>query len=81
MPDPVPSKNRDPYGHLANARSQVETLQLASVTASNERNLRYVIGADLVAKHERETLTNFSFPCNHWRQIKTNNPLERIIRE
>ncbi len=37
--------------------------------------------ADLVAKHGHETLTYFSFPSNHWRQIKTNNPLERIIRE
>jgi len=23
----------------------------------------------------------FAFPSDHWRQIKTNNPLERIIRE
>jgi hypothetical protein len=39
----VPSKNSGPYGLLANARSQVETLQLASATASNVRNLGYVI--------------------------------------
>ena len=37
--------------------------------------------ADLVATHGQETLTYFAFPSNHWRQIKTNNPLERIIRE
>jgi transposase-like protein len=37
--------------------------------------------ADLVANHGQETLTYFAFPSNHWRQIKTNNPLERIIRE
>ena len=37
--------------------------------------------AELVNKHGEETLTYFLFPCNHWRQIKTNNPLERIIRE
>jgi hypothetical protein len=45
LPDPVPSKNRGPYGFLAHARSQVETLQLASATASNVRNLGYVIAA------------------------------------
>src|SRR5207248_1340296 len=28
-----------------------------------------------------ETLTYFAFPSNHWRQVKTNNPLEWIIRE
>src|ERR1017187_5906183 len=35
--------------------------------------------AELLATHGQETLTYFAFPSNHWRQIKTNNPLERII--
>ena len=37
--------------------------------------------AELVNTHDQETLTYFLFPTNHWRQIRTNNPLERIIRE
>jgi putative transposase len=28
-----------------------------------------------------ETLTYYAYPSIHWRQIHTNNPLERIIRE
>jgi transposase-like protein len=28
-----------------------------------------------------EALTYFAFPSNHWRQVKTNNPSGRIIRE
>ena len=28
-----------------------------------------------------ETLTYYSFPMNHWRKLKTNNPLERMMRE
>ena len=28
-----------------------------------------------------ETLTLHAFPTEHWRQIRTNNPLERIMRE
>ena len=28
-----------------------------------------------------ETLTYYEFPTNHWRQLRTNNALERIIRE
>lgn len=28
-----------------------------------------------------ETLTYCEFPMNHWRQLRTNNALERIIRE
>ena len=37
--------------------------------------------AELVNNHGQETLTYFLFPTNHWRQIRTNNPLERIMRE
>ncbi|MEJ2653350.1 MAG: IS256 family transposase [Gammaproteobacteria bacterium] len=28
-----------------------------------------------------ETLTFYGFPAQHWRRIRTNNPLERIMRE
>ncbi len=28
-----------------------------------------------------ETLAYYSFPETHWRRIRTNNPLERIMRE
>ena len=28
-----------------------------------------------------DTLTYYSFPASHWRRIRTNNPLERIMRE
>jgi len=45
------------------------------------RAMNLTRAADLVANHGQETLTYFAFPSNHWRQIKTNNPLERIIRE
>jgi putative transposase len=37
--------------------------------------------ADLVEHKAVETLTYYGYPSNHWRQIRTNNPLERIIRE
>ena len=43
--------------------------------------LRLTKAAELVEAKAHETLTYFAFPSNHWRQIKTNNPLERIIRE
>jgi transposase-like protein len=29
----------------------------------------------------QETLTYYNFPSAHWRRIRTNNPLERILRE
>ena len=28
-----------------------------------------------------ETLAYYDFPSEHWRRIRTNNPLERILRE
>ena len=45
------------------------------------KTLRLAKAAELVEAKAHETLTYFGFPSNHWRQIKTNNPLERIIRE
>jgi len=37
--------------------------------------------AEIVEQKATETLTYYSYPSTHWRQIRTNNPLERIIRE
>ncbi len=43
--------------------------------------MRLPKAAELLASSAHETLTYFAFPSNHWRQIRTNNPMERIIRE
>jgi len=37
--------------------------------------------AELVEQSVAETLAYYAFPEPHWRRIRTNNPLERIIRE
>src|SRR5476649_2083241 len=37
--------------------------------------------ADLVEQAVHETLTYYGFPDIHWQKIRTNNPLERIMRE
>ena len=37
--------------------------------------------AELVEQGVAETLSYYGFPEPHWRRIRTNNPLERIIRE
>ena len=37
--------------------------------------------ASIVKKGIAETLTYYDFPCKHWRRIRTNNPLERIMKE
>ncbi|RCS15692.1 IS256 family transposase, partial [Phyllobacterium salinisoli] len=37
--------------------------------------------ADLIEAHIDETLTFYAFPDSHWLKIRTNNPLERIMKE
>ena len=37
--------------------------------------------AELVEVAVRGTLTYYAFPEMHWQEIRTNNPLERIMRE
>src|SRR5262249_27381776 len=45
------------------------------------RALRLIRAAELVEAAVEETLTYYAFPEEHWRRIRTNNPLERILRE
>jgi len=44
------------------------------------RGLRLSRAAELVETAVEETLA-YAFPEEHWRRIRTNNPLERILRE
>ena len=37
--------------------------------------------ADLLEEHGHETLTYYGYPDSHWLKLRTNNPLERIMRE
>jgi len=43
--------------------------------------LKLPAAAELVREGIGETLTYYAFPDRHHRQIRTNNPLERIMRE
>jgi putative transposase len=45
------------------------------------RSLRLTRAAELVEAAVEETLTYYAFPDEHWRRIRTNNPLERLLRE
>ena len=37
--------------------------------------------SDTLENGLQETLTYMDFPSEHWRRIRTNNPLEKIMRE
>lgn len=45
------------------------------------RAMKLPKAADLVAASIEETLSYMPFPSEHWRRIRTNNPLERVMKE
>lgn len=45
------------------------------------RDHRLTKAAELVEGGIEETLAYYQFPEEHWRRIRTNNPLERFLRE
>ena len=45
------------------------------------RGLRLTKAAELVEAAVEETLAYYAFPEEHWRRIRTNNPLERVLCE
>jgi putative transposase len=45
------------------------------------RGFRLTKAAELAEAGIEETLTYYAFPEEHWRRIRTNNPLERLLRE
>ena len=60
------------------------------VAAAREKALQVVAklpasrlskAAELVETDVAETLAYYAFPEAHWRRVRTNNPLERILRE
>ena len=53
----------------------------ASLVVAKLRELKLAKAAELVAAGIGETLRYFPFPSEHWRSLRTNNPLERLMRE
>jgi len=56
-------------------------LQKAADVTKKLDNLRLKKAAGIVRDGIEETLSYMSFPGEYWRRIRTNNPLERIMRE
>jgi putative transposase len=55
--------------------------QKAQFVIEKLRSLKLRKAAEMVADGVAETMSYYAFPCVHWRQLRTNNPLERIMRE
>jgi transposase-like protein len=56
-------------------------LAKAVLVVAKLQEMKLAKAADLVAAGIGETLQYFQFPSEHWRSLRTNNPLERLMRE
>jgi transposase-like protein len=58
-----------------------EAQKKANAVADKLESMKLRKAAQKVREGADETLAYYRFPREHWRQIRTNNPLERIMRE
>lgn len=56
-------------------------LEKAAAVIEKLKAMKLPTAAKTVEEGIRETLTYTSFPREHWRKLRTNNPMERIMRE
>src|SRR5215467_3395378 len=55
--------------------------QKAEQVAAKLKEMKLADAAALVMSGIEETLYYYAFPSEHWRSLRTNNPLERLLRE
>jgi putative transposase len=87
---------RNIFSHVPSTKVRETAAMLKAIHASEDiaaarekairvieklRGLGLTRAAELVEAAVEETLTYYAFPEEHWRRIRTNNPLERILRE
>lgn len=87
---------RNIFSHVPNTKVREVAAMLKAIHAQEDReaaeekarlvvkklrSMRLSKAADMVAEGVAETLSYYAFPSEHWRQLRTNNPLERIMRE
>ena len=87
---------RNVFSHVPNTKIREVARMLKAIHAQEDRKaadakckevvtrlkaMKLARAAELMEQKAAETLTYFAYPSTHWRQIRTNNPLERIIRE
>lgn len=65
--------------HAQENAAEARTKAAQVVTRLREMKLQKA--AEIVESGVDETISFYKFPEPHWRRIRTNNPLERIMRE
>jgi putative transposase len=81
----VPSTRVREVSHMLKAIHAQESREAADKKAQaivdDLRASKMAKAADLVEQAVHETLTYYGFPDIHWQKIRTNNPLERIMKQ
>jgi len=81
----VPSTKVREVSHMLKAIHAQENRSAAQEKAgaviAELKRQRMTKAAELVVESIDETLTFYAFPDSHWIKIRTNNPLERIMKE
>ena len=81
----VPSTKVREVTHMLKAIHAQENREAAQTKATEViaklQGMKCNAAADLIEECILETLTYYSFPDQHWIKLKTNNPLERLMRE
>lgn len=87
---------RNIFSHVPAGKMREVALMLKAIHASESRataqkkaleviarlrEMRLARAAEIAERGVEETLAYYAFPEEHWRRIRTNNPLERIMRE
>src|SRR5216683_140364 len=88
---PALSEAEGPAGKLREVALMLKAIHAQEDLPAAQRKAAEVIArlhsmrlgkaAELVETAVPETLAYYAFPEEHWRRIRTNNPLERIMRE
>ncbi len=64
------------------AQESLSAAQLKQVQVVEQlKEMKLVKAADFVKESLHETLTYYRYPSTHWVRIRSNNPLERIMKE
>jgi transposase-like protein len=58
-----------------------EAIKKASVVVKKLEGMKLGRASELLKEGIEETLRYYHFPREHWRRIRTNNPLERVMKE
>lgn len=81
----VPSGKMKEVGRMLKAihaqENEKEALIKSDSVIEKLKKMKLKNAAELIEKSITETFSYYHFPQEHWRKIRTNNPMERVLKE